>query len=737
MFQKAILLISHELTYTGAPRCLYNLAKCLLEEGHKLAVWSYETGDFFAEFASLGLDVNYVTKSDLKKKETANAFKTFDLVIANTVFCTDAALEAQKYTRSVLFLGEARNISKIVSDFSFDTEKIRAVKNIVCVSRYAKKALEKYLGRKDIEIIHNYVENYKFRGGVDRKSGSKIRFIVSGTVEPRKGQDIAIEAYRSLPGELREKAVLHIVGKAPAWSKKFFKNLKLGDGVFFHNEIQNRTELLEYYKKMDVFLVSSRDEACSIVALEAAMLGKPMIVSSHVGGSYVCGREFVFKSGDAKALRDKMELFLRDEQLLTEAGHRNRERYTKMATKDNAKKEINIYLKKIGVSGGDDKKNSSHGVKGEQKKVIKELSEKIRQWDKSLKNGDKAVVPIVFATDTNYAPFAAAVIRSVYENRDKDRFYSVYVLFDDMLTHRMYESLLKMNREGFSVRLVDVSECVGSGELYLSGHYSVQMYYRWLIPELFGHYDKVMYLDCDLAVLGDIATLYDIDIGECYAGLVNNTVRTSFKYYVEENLGLPVEEYYNSGVILFNTKEFAEAHVKEKCVDFINRDRDLLCPDQDAINVCCRGHIFRLPDEWNFQWHHMIPGVETGGFTSDYKERYERVLKKKPKIIHYTSYKKPWNEPELQLAGYFWKYFKKVPCYDAVMKRYAYGKKGIGRGEALSGSGRVEESVHYKERIEFLQNSLDETRNSVTYKIGRALTAVPRRVRHVLTGAGV
>lgn len=737
MFQKAILLISHELTYTGAPRCLYNLAKCLLEEGHKLAVWSYETGDFFAEFASLGLDVNYVTKSDLKKKETANAFKTFDLVIANTIFCTDAALEAQKYTRSVLFLGEARNISKIVSDFSFDTEKIRAVKNIVCVSRYAKKALEKYLGRKDIEIIHNYVENYKFRGGVDRKSGSKIRFIVSGTVEPRKGQDIAIEAYRSLPGELREKATLHIVGKAPAWSKKFFKNLKLGDGVFFHNEIQNRTELLEYYKKMDVFLVSSRDEACSMVALEAAMLGKPMIVSSHVGGSYVCGREFVFKSGDAKALRDKMELFLRDEQLLTEAGHRNRERYTKMATKDNAKKEINIYLKKIGVSGGDDKKNSSHGVKGEQKKVIKELSAKIRQWDKSLKNGDKAVVPIVFATDTNYAPFAAAVIRSVYENRDKDRFYSVYVLFDDMLTHRMYESLLKMNREGFSVRLVDVSECVGSGELYLSGHYSVQMYYRWLIPELFGHYDKVMYLDCDLAVLGDIAKLYDTDIGECYAGLVNNTVRTSFKYYVEENLGLPVEEYYNSGVILFNTKEFAEAHVKEKCVDFINRDRDLLCPDQDAINVCCRGHIFRLPDEWNFQWHHMIPGVETGGFTSDYKERYDRVLKKKPKIIHYTSYKKPWNEPELQLAGYFWKYFKKVPCYDAVMKRYAYGKKGIGRGEALSGSGRVEESVHYKERIEFLQNSLDETRNSVTYKIGRALTAVPRRVRHVLTGAGV
>ena len=303
----------------------------------------------------------------------------------------------------------------------------------------------------------------------------------------------------------------------------------------------------------------------------------------------------------------------------------------------------------------------------------------------------------------------------------------------------MYELINGLSTEGVSVRPVDVTACVSSESLYLSGHYSMQMYYRWLIPELFKHYDKVLYLDCDLGIQGDVAKLYDIDIGNSWVGMVNNTVRTSFKNYVEDILDVPVDEYFNSGVILFNNKAYIDNNVKESCIDYINRNRELLCPDQDAINVCCRGHIYRLPDEWNFQWHHMIQGVETGGFTADYKKRYDAVLKKGPKIIHYTSHKKPWNEPDLKLADVFWRYFKKIPMYDRVMRRYAYGKKGIEKAVTLAAlpTGRVEERVHYKERIDFLQHSLDETRNSLTYKIGRAITAVPRRVRHMLTGAPV
>ena len=734
----SVLLVSHEMTYTGAPRSLYNLAKCFLEEGSRVSVLSLEAGDFFDGFVSLGLDVVNVSGEELKSERFKKVIAGFDLVVANTVFCAETALAVQGFTKTVLFLGEARNIGRIVRDHSINKETIGMVKNIVCVSAYAKRAIEKYLNRKDIAVIHNYTEDYGRRDHVCNPSGvGAVHFLVSGTVEPRKGQDLAMEAFRNLSPELRKRASLHVLGRTPVWSEKYLKSLGSDTGIYFKNEIRDRTELFEYYKKMDVILVPSRDEACSLVALEAAMLGKALIVSSHVGGKYICGKEFHFKSGDAKALQEKMERFLKEPGLIEEAGIQNRKAFEKRASKSNTKRELEAYLKSLGIAGPDDGGvgAGSQTRRGKNARIEK-LAAEIKEEAESLNTGGKAIVPIVFATDSNYAPFAAAVIMSICDNKSDDRFYNIYVLYDETLTHSAYEMLCNIQCPGVSVTPVDISACIDAEKLYLSGHYSRQMYYRWLIPQIFRHYPKTLYLDCDLAVCGDVAQLYDTDIGSNCVGMVNNTVRTSFRSYVEENLGLPVDEYYNSGVMLFNNDACIKDRIKEKCVDFINRDRDLLCPDQDAINVCCRGKIYRLPDEWNFQWHHMIPGVETGGFASAYRERYKKTLKKGPKIIHYTSHKKPWDEPELNLADHFWRYFERIPGFDRLMKKNAYGKKGIERTIA-NATGSVDEKSHYRERIDFLQNSLDETRNSLSYKVGRWITAVPRRVRHMLTGAPI
>ncbi len=736
MSQKSFLLVSHELTYTGAPRSLFNLAKILLEEGHRVSVWSLETGTFFAEFMELGVDVRYITGEKLKNDDIKSVTAEFDMVVCNTVFCAGIAYETQKYVKTVLLSGEARNIKKIVTDHSIDVRKLRSVKNIVCVSAYAKRALEKFLNRNDLVIIHNYIEEYFYRGGL-YKTDKKIHFIVSGTVEPRKGQDLAVSAFLNIPPELRREAVLHIAGNVPAWSGNYFKGLDTGDSVVYHNEIRSREDLFELYRGMDVFIVSSRDEACSMVALEAAMLGKALIVSSHVGGGYICRKKYHFKSGDVSDLQSKMLLFLNAPDEIASAGAENRRSYEKYAAKKVIKKEWRRYLYSTGVlsSYGTEDRGIIEKADAGRSCETDRLHRVIKNNDKKIKTGNRTVIPVVLATDTNYAPFAAAVIRSVFDNRSDDCFYNIYVLYDDTLTHNMFELLVSLSCEDMAVRLINVSDCFSEDTLYLSGHYSMQMYYRWLIPELFKHYDKVLYLDCDISLLDDVAELYNTDIGNACLGMVPNTVRTSFKNYVENVLELDVDEYYNSGVILFNTKIFTEKGIKNKCLDFINRDRDLLCPDQDAVNVCCRGNIFRLPDEWNFQWHHMIPGVETGGFVSDHKKRYDRMIKKGPKIIHYTSYKKPWNEPDIRFADVFWRFFREVPGYERIVSKYRYGKNGL--SPFNSNQGTADAAAHYNARIDFLQKSLDETRNSATYKIGRALTSVPRRIRHVLTGAPV
>ena len=84
--------------------------------------------------------------------------------------------------------------------------------------------------------------------------------------------------------------------------------------------------------------------------------------------------------------------------------------------------------------------------------------------------------------------------------------------------------------------------------------------------------DKILYLDIDMMVGGDIAELYNIDIdGYEYAA-------------VKEKIGSKIirPDYINAGMLLFNMKMIKETHLLKKARNLI-RKRKLLFADQDAI----------------------------------------------------------------------------------------------------------------------------------------------------------
>mgnify|MGYP002511525354 CR=1 FL=1 len=68
-------------------------------------------------------------------------------------------------------------------------------------------------------------------------------------------------------------------------------------------------------------------------------------------------------------------------------------------------------------------------------------------------------------------------------------------------------------------------------KFHLRDYYSIETYYRFFIPNMFPQYDKVLYLDCDIAVLGDIAELYNTDISDCLLGAVSEEVMTEVKVF--------------------------------------------------------------------------------------------------------------------------------------------------------------------------------------------------------------
>ena len=141
-------------------------------------------------------------------------------------------------------------------------------------------------------------------------------------------------------------------------------------------------------------------------------------------------------------------------------------------------------------------------------------------------------IPIFFSTDDNYIPYLDVAIASLIENASKAQTYRIVVL-NTGLDPENIRKIRRNERAGFQIDFVDISEEVESIKARLKDvyHFSVVTYYRLFIASLFPQYDKVIYLDCDLVVLGDVSELYRVDLGDNILGaapeqFVQNTART-------------------------------------------------------------------------------------------------------------------------------------------------------------------------------------------------------------------
>lgn len=304
MAKKNILLISHEMSYTGAPNVFKNICRILIESGHAVSVWTLQNGEFTAEFEKLSVKVetiNYYTDQEKIK----NDLTRFDLVIANTIFCTEIAYFAQNIVKTILYIQEAHNIPELIRNCNINEDHFRKIRYTICVSKYAKSFIRENYNLNP-KIICNYVDDCYVTEKKVREVCC-VNFIIAGTVEYRKGFDVAIEAFNAMPEEVRFLAKLNLMGNIPDWSKDYWEKLKtslINSQIVFHGEVKDNNKKFDIFSKMDVFVVASRDESCSLVALEGAMLGKPIVVTKNVGAKYLVNRKngYIVETSNVEAL---------------------------------------------------------------------------------------------------------------------------------------------------------------------------------------------------------------------------------------------------------------------------------------------------------------------------------------------------------------------------------------------------------------------------------------------------
>lgn len=170
------------------------------------------------------------------------------------------------------------------------------------------------------------------------------------------------------------------------------------------------------------------------------------------------------------------------------------------------------------------------------------------------------------------------------------------------------------------------------------GHITEAAYYRLftarLLPE---ELDKVIYLDCDLIVVGSLMPLWETDITGHPVGCVEDQWSGKPDYY--ERLGYDSRwTYFNSGVLLINLDWWRRYDTAGQALDILATHDALRFYDQDVLNILFHESKLLLPYRYNVQDGFLRRRPKIMPASLDAMRRDIR----EPVVIHFTGAHKPW-----------------------------------------------------------------------------------------------
>lgn len=256
----------------------------------------------------------------------------------------------------------------------------------------------------------------------------------------------------------------------------------------------------------------------------------------------------------------------------------------------------------------------------------------------------KNSINILCATDNNYAPYCGVMLTSLLEN-NKDCNFDIYVLSSEISDinrkrFKVLESLYDCNIVIIRPDDKVFEKCpIKDGD-----HVSQAAYYRIICDSLLPDtITRILYLDCDIIVNTEISDLYGMDMGDksVVAACID-----SYNAIHRKRLALK-NDYFCSGVMLFDLSRFREEEFGKKCIDAINEDPDkFIYHDQDALNIVFNDRVTYISPKWNMMSAFLRRDKADMHMSETFKAEIEQTLltESDKLIVHYEYLPKPWQK---------------------------------------------------------------------------------------------
>ena len=334
-----LLFVSHDLSLSGAPMMLFHAAQWCQQNGDFVVVMAPRGGRLTAKFQEEGIPVIIDPLVDTGHESFARFARDFDCIVANTIL-SSAIVHAMR-NENVPIAWWIHEPGSVGEHFIREDARLRAalpLADMLVAPSERTATVYRPFSDRPTRCVRNAIPDLGWRLEKNDGAGARsLRFLLLASVEPRKGQDVFVQALALLPRELQEAAQFQIAGRIldpDFWPKiellaKTLKNFSVQGAL-------NHEEALELMKEADVIISASRDEAMpTMTILEAMSLGKALIATT-VGGA----REILVEGENAllvrpeapEALAAAIRRLLEDPALASELGEKARTTYEKNFT---------------------------------------------------------------------------------------------------------------------------------------------------------------------------------------------------------------------------------------------------------------------------------------------------------------------------------------------------------------------------------------------------------------------
>jgi len=312
---------------------------------------------------------------------------------------------------------------------------------------------------------------------------------------------------------------------------------------------------------------------------------------------------------------------------------------------------------------------------------VKDTTAKI--WDPctpSIRPG-QSLISIVIASDDNYVPHLGALVASIVANTSSDRVLDLLIL-DGGISDSNRDLLKRLvPAKAGEVSFVPMQD--EFNDYFVHMHFSRTTFYRLVLENLLPSRDRIIYVDCDTIVLGDLSRLWDLDLeGKpiaavpdlimqhfCHANVLSADFTGSLpaSEYLERYIGLDLDmqdRYFQAGVLVMDLKQMRQLSLaKSMTADLIHQRYWFL--DQDVLNKYFASDYLAIDNYWNYV---NCQSDIVNALSVSSQERLARASND-IQIVHYAGYEaKPWVNRHAKLSQYYYFYLRQTFWYEQVME---------------------------------------------------------------------